>query len=55
MDIDFSGRFLPVPVESDFAKTQLDLLISVGVEYSIKRKKRITKKPLLIRSGFQYY
>ena len=44
MDIDFSGRFLPFPVESDFAKTQLDLLISVGVEYTIKRKKENNKK-----------
>ena len=44
MDIDFSSRFLPFPVESDFAKTQLDLLISVGVEYTIKRKKENNKK-----------
>ena len=45
-DINFnaSSRYTPFPVKNDFAKTQLDLLFSVGVEYTIKRKKENNKK-----------
>ena len=39
ISVDASSRYIPFPVKSDFAKTQLDLLISAGVEYSIMRKK----------------
>jgi opacity protein-like surface antigen len=49
IQVDISNRFLPYPVDSGFAKSQLDLLISAGATYTINRN----KKPLLFRSGFQ--
>ena len=47
--INMDVRFLPFPVDSGFAKSQMDLLISAGATYTINRN----KKPLLFRSGFQ--
>ena len=49
VQVDISNRFLPFPVDSGFAKSQMDLLISAGATYTINRN----KKPLLFRSGFQ--
>lgn len=33
-----SGRYLPFPFETDFTKSQVDLIISVGAEYIFKRR-----------------
>jgi opacity protein-like surface antigen len=49
VQVDISNRFLLFPVDSGFAKSQMDLLISAGATYTINRN----KKPLLFRSGFQ--
>jgi hypothetical protein len=32
-----SGRFLPFPVENEFTQNQIDLIISVGAAYTLKR------------------
>ncbi|MCB2208702.1 MAG: PorT family protein [Bacteroidetes bacterium] len=36
--LNVSGRFIPFPVENDFTQNQIDLIISVGAEYIIKRR-----------------
>ena len=36
--LNVSGRYLPFPVDNDFTQCQLDLIISVGAEYIIKRR-----------------
>lgn len=32
-----SGRFLPFPVENEFTQNQIDFIISVGADYTLKR------------------
>jgi len=43
INFDLSGQYIFFPVEIEFSASQVDLLISVGAEYTIHRKK--TNKP----------
>lgn len=45
INLDVSGQFIPFPVETYYAGSQVDLLISVGGAYTFPKKKEKKAKP----------